>query len=131
MTQVWERLFIGGIADAEELAEGNPHGIATVISLSEIPVATRCEGVNYLHIPIEDDEAVPVSHFDRSYDGAARLPINLGVPSEVDLHQHEVMFELWKEAENFAACHQFARGREDDADAKVFGVTLNLYAVRR
>lgn len=68
MTKIWERLYIGSLADAEELAEGNPHRIATVISLSEIPVASRHEGVNYLHLPIEDDEPVPVRQFDAIMD---------------------------------------------------------------
>lgn len=68
MTQVWERLFIGGLADAEELAENNPHGVSTVISLSEIPVESKNRGINYLHLPIEDDERVPVREFDRILD---------------------------------------------------------------
>jgi protein-tyrosine phosphatase len=68
MTQVWERLFIGGIADAEELADGNPSGIATVISLSEIPVGARRRGIDYLHLPVEDDEPVPIRQFDAIMD---------------------------------------------------------------
>jgi protein-tyrosine phosphatase len=68
MTQVWERLFIGGIADAEELVAGNPFDITTVVSLSEIPVETRRRGINYLHLPIEDDEPVLVRQFDAIMD---------------------------------------------------------------
>jgi protein-tyrosine phosphatase len=68
MTHVWERLFIGGIADAEELADGNLHGITTVVSLSEIPVEAKRKGINYLHIAIEDDEPVPVRRFDAIMD---------------------------------------------------------------
>jgi hypothetical protein len=26
MTQIWERLFLGRLRDAEELVEANPHG---------------------------------------------------------------------------------------------------------
>ena|ERR1035438_7047103 len=63
MTQIWERLYIGGLADAEELADENPDGITTVISLSEVAVKTRREDVNYVHLPIEDDEPVPVRQF--------------------------------------------------------------------
>jgi protein-tyrosine phosphatase len=62
-SQVWERLFIGGLADAEELAEGNPHRITTVVSLSEIPVESKRRDINYLHLPIEDDEQVPIRQF--------------------------------------------------------------------
>jgi protein-tyrosine phosphatase len=62
-SQVWERLWVGGLADADELAAGNPHGITTVVSLSEIPVEAKRKGVNYLHIPIEDGEPVPIRQF--------------------------------------------------------------------
>jgi protein-tyrosine phosphatase len=68
MTQVWERLFIGGLADAEELAAGNPDCITTVISLSEIAVEGKRRGINYLHLPIVDDAPVPVRQFDRILD---------------------------------------------------------------
>jgi protein-tyrosine phosphatase len=64
MTQVWERLFVGSLADAEDLAGGNPSGITTVISLCEVPVTAKCRGINYVHLPIEDDEPVPVHQFD-------------------------------------------------------------------
>ncbi|MGO9336136.1 MAG: dual specificity protein phosphatase family protein [Terracidiphilus sp.] len=64
MTEVWERLYIGSLADAERLADGNPHGISTVISLSEIPVERNRRDINYVHLPIEDDEPVPVQQFD-------------------------------------------------------------------
>lgn len=68
MTRIWERLYIGSIADAEELANGNPSGITTVVSLSEIPVEIKHRGVNYLHLPIVDDEPVPVQEFDGIID---------------------------------------------------------------
>jgi protein-tyrosine phosphatase len=63
-SQVWERLWVGGLADAEELAAGNPHRISTVLSLSEIPVENKRRGVNYLLLPVEDGEPVPVRQFD-------------------------------------------------------------------
>jgi len=68
MTQVWERLFIGGIADAEELAAGNSSGITTVISLCELPVERKRRGINYVHIAIEDYEPVSVRQFDAIMD---------------------------------------------------------------
>ena len=71
MTQLWERLFLGSLADAEELAEGNPHRITTVVSLSEIPVERKCRGIIYLHLSIADDEPVPVRQFDRILDAIA------------------------------------------------------------
>jgi protein-tyrosine phosphatase len=62
---------VGGLSDAEELAEGNPGGITTVISLSEIAVRTRRRGINYLHLPIEDDRPVPAGDFDAVIDSIA------------------------------------------------------------
>lgn len=67
-SQVWERLWVGGLTDAEELADDNPHRITTVVSLSEIPVESKRRGVNYLHLPIEDAEQVPVQQFDAIMD---------------------------------------------------------------
>lgn len=63
MTRIWERLFLGSFLDAEELTDANPHGISTVISLSEVAVRTRREGVSYFHLPIEDDVPVSVRQF--------------------------------------------------------------------
>jgi protein-tyrosine phosphatase len=71
MTQIWERLFLGSLADAERLAKANPNGIDTVISLCENSVHPRRQGVNYLHIPIEDEEPIPVGQFDRIMDAMA------------------------------------------------------------
>jgi hypothetical protein len=63
------------------------------------------------------------------HDAAARLPVNLDILSKEDLHQHEVVLVFREKAENLAACHQLACGGKDNANAKVFWVTLNLYAV--
>ena len=68
MTQIWERLYIGGIADAESLAVSNPERITTVVSVSEIPVEAKRASINYLHFPIKDDEPVSVRQFDRILD---------------------------------------------------------------
>ena len=77
-TQVWERLYIGGIADAEELAAGNPYRITTVVSLSEIPVETKRRDINYLHLAVEDDEAVPIRQFYSIMD-AIRKNVRWGI----------------------------------------------------
>jgi protein-tyrosine phosphatase len=68
MTRIWERLFIGSLADAEKLAAGNPSDITSVVSLSELPVTSKRRDINYLHLPIEDDEPVSVREFDRILD---------------------------------------------------------------
>ena len=62
------------------------------------------------------------------HDAASGFPINLGVLSEEDLHQYEVVFEFGEKAQYLAPSHQLAGGWEDDADAKVFGVALDFNA---
>lgn len=71
MTRVWERLFLGSLADGEDLVKLNPHGISTVITLSESPVLSKREDVLYVHIPIDDAKPVPVGRFDAVIDAIA------------------------------------------------------------
>ncbi len=68
VTQVWERLFIGGMADAEALADANPLGITTVITVCREAVRARAEGVNYLHFPVSESRPLPVGRFDGIVD---------------------------------------------------------------
>jgi hypothetical protein len=60
MTRIWERLFIGSLQDAVRLSRKNPYRIATVISLCEECVERKAADLRYIHLPIEDDEPVPV-----------------------------------------------------------------------
>jgi protein-tyrosine phosphatase len=71
MTRIWDRLFVGGLTDAERLAKGNPNHINTVISLCEECVTSKRRGVNYVRVPIEDDRPVPVGQFDSIMDAIA------------------------------------------------------------
>ena len=71
MTRVWERLFVGNLQDAERLARKNPSGIDTVITLCEQSVEDKAAGVRYIHLPIEDDEAVPSDQFEAVMDSIA------------------------------------------------------------
>ena len=68
LTQVWERLFIGGFADAEALAVSNPLGIPTVITVCREGVRDKAEGVNYLHFPVPESRPLPVGRFDAIID---------------------------------------------------------------
>lgn len=64
MTRIWERLFVGSLADAEGLLATNPNRITTAISLCEACVTAKLRGVRYVPIPIEDAEPVPARQFD-------------------------------------------------------------------
>jgi hypothetical protein len=68
MTQVWERLYIGGAGDAEALAESNPFGITAVISLCREAVRAKADDVNYLRFPVSDSRPIPVAQFDGIVD---------------------------------------------------------------
>src|SRR5208337_802164 len=64
MSRIWERLFLGSLQDAERLSRGNPNRISTVISLCEQSVEHKAKGVQFIHLPLEDDEPVPVRQFN-------------------------------------------------------------------
>ena len=67
-TQVWERLFIGSLEDAESLAGSNPLDITTVVTLCRETVRKPAPGVNYLHFPVPDARPIPVGRFDGIID---------------------------------------------------------------
>ena len=103
MTRMWERLFIGGIADAEQLAVDNPERITTVVTLCNLAVQEKRWDINYLHLPFEDGLPVPVRKFDSIIDSIAEnvrwgrvlLHCNLGVsraPSIAAAWMHVVGF---------------------------------------
>ncbi|MES2392946.1 MAG: hypothetical protein V4555_14970 [Acidobacteriota bacterium] len=71
MTRLWERLYLGSLADSERLMDSNRHGITTVITLSKSPVSSKRHDVNYIHIPVEDAKAVSVGRFDAVMDTIA------------------------------------------------------------
>ena len=71
MTQIWERLWIGGLTDAERLSRGNPNRISTVISLCEQCVEHKAAGVRYINLPVEDAAPVPVREFEAVMDAIA------------------------------------------------------------
>lgn len=68
MTQVWDRLFIGGTSDALEVAKSNAFGIATVITLCREPVRIRRGGVNYLNFPVVETPPTPTRWVDPIID---------------------------------------------------------------
>jgi atypical dual specificity phosphatase len=68
MTHVWERLWLGGIDDAESLAKANPNGISTVLTLCPERVEHRARAINYLQFPVEDCRRIPAARFDTIID---------------------------------------------------------------
>ena len=64
VTKIWERLYLGSLHDAQRLAKGNPHGITTVVSLSEHPPITTHPEITYVHLPVEDEIPIPIARFN-------------------------------------------------------------------
>jgi protein-tyrosine phosphatase len=59
VTKIWERLYLGSLKDAVQLARSNPRRIATVISLCRQKAVPRAPKIIYIQIPIPD--AAPIS----------------------------------------------------------------------
>ena len=64
MTRVWERLYLGSLKDAEQLARSNPQRITTVVSLSREQALHRAPKTTYIHIPIPDSRPVSAQKFE-------------------------------------------------------------------
>jgi hypothetical protein len=71
MTRIWERLFLGSIADSEKLVDSNQQGITAVITLCESSVRLKRDDVVYIHVPIDEARPVPVGRFDTVIDAIA------------------------------------------------------------
>jgi hypothetical protein len=71
IAQIWERLYLGSLDDAERLGRANPIGITTVVSLSKIAPRNMGRGVSYIHLPVEDAQEIPVSQFDAIIEAIA------------------------------------------------------------
>ncbi|HZQ93468.1 MAG TPA: dual specificity protein phosphatase [Candidatus Sulfotelmatobacter sp.] len=64
MTRIWERLYLGSLKDAQQLARSNPQGITTVISLCREQTAHRAAKITYIQIPIPDLRPISPQKFE-------------------------------------------------------------------
>lgn len=64
MTKIWERLYLGNLKDAEQLARSNPQRITTVISLCREKAVHRSPKITYIHIPIPDSRPISAQRFE-------------------------------------------------------------------
>jgi hypothetical protein len=60
-TEVLSHLFLGGMEDAEALAQANPYQIVTVVTLCHEPVVHRVSGIRYLHFPVRDARPISIA----------------------------------------------------------------------
>jgi protein-tyrosine phosphatase len=64
MTRIWERLYLGSLKDAAQLAVENPYGITAVVSLCSQKVPRKAKGVSYTRIAIVDSGPISARQFD-------------------------------------------------------------------
>ena len=64
VTKIWERLYLGGLKDAQQLARSNPQRINTVISLCREEAQNKAAKITYIHIPIADSRLIPPQKFE-------------------------------------------------------------------
>jgi len=58
VTNIWERIYLGSLEDAEQLARSNPRRITTVISLCQEPINHHTAKITYIRIPIWDTRPI-------------------------------------------------------------------------
>jgi len=64
ITRIWERLYLGSLKDASQLAAANPFGITAVVSLCSHKVPHRARNVSYTRVPIADSRPISARQFE-------------------------------------------------------------------
>jgi len=64
VTKIWERMYLGSLKDAEQLARSNPQRITTVVSLCREQAVHRAPKITYIHIPIPDSRPISAQKFE-------------------------------------------------------------------
>jgi hypothetical protein len=64
VTRIWERLYLGSLKDAEQLARSNPQRISSVVSLCRQQAVHRAAKIVYIHIPIPDARPITAQKFE-------------------------------------------------------------------
>ena len=63
ITEVYNRLYVGGYVQASKLPLSNPESIEAVLDVSTEPPYDEAKGIVYAHIPFDDGHAVPEGKF--------------------------------------------------------------------
>ena len=64
MTKIWERIFLGSLKDAEQLARSNPQRIETVVALCQQQAVRQAPKIIYIQIPIADARPISAQKFE-------------------------------------------------------------------
>jgi atypical dual specificity phosphatase len=103
--QVWERLYLGNLKDAEQLARSNPHNITTVITLCRQKAAHRAPKITYIHIPIPDSSPISQQKFeDIMYAiGIGVRRGNLLVHCQEGINRSPILIAAWMDRCGYAS----------------------------
>jgi protein-tyrosine phosphatase len=116
----FERLFVGSLRAAERLAEANPLGIRTIVSVCAEKIQSRCPDVTYVQFPMVDAQPLRFEMVDEVMQTIARNIIAGGVliHCAVGLSRSPVMVALYFDPVGFrsldAALDELARLRAID-----------------
>ena len=75
----FERLFVSDLRAAERLAEANPLGIRTIVSVCAERIQSRCPDVRYRQLPMLDAQPLQFEMLDQVMQTVARNIIAGGV----------------------------------------------------
>jgi len=64
ITKIWERLYIGSLKDAEQLAAADPKKIAAVLSLCPEKVERKGQRVHYMRVSIPYAQPLSMPQFE-------------------------------------------------------------------
>jgi atypical dual specificity phosphatase len=64
VTRIWERIYLGDLKDAQQLARSNKQRISTVISLCREQSVNKAPKITYIHIPIPDSRPISAQKFE-------------------------------------------------------------------
>lgn len=108
MKQIWERLYLGSLKDAEQLARSNPHNIATVITLCRQKIVHRAAKITYMHIPIPDSSPISGQKFeDILYAiGIGLRRGNLLVHCQEGINRSPILIAAWMDRCGYAEIHK-------------------------
>jgi protein-tyrosine phosphatase len=75
----FERLLLGDLRAAERLAEANPLGIRTIVSVCSEKIQSRCRDITYIQLPMLDAQPLQFEMVDEVMHTIARNIIAGGV----------------------------------------------------
>ena len=73
ITRVFERLYLSGVGDADDLAVSNPLGIAAVVNVETQPNRSKRDGIQYVHFPLDESKRIPPTTFGPVMGALIRL----------------------------------------------------------